>query len=117
MARQAELRLVIARLEDFAAKVRDGLAEVDWLMKRELIRTLVKRVEIGKEEVNVVFRVTPPPFDSSSDGGSLQDCWRGHGFSLWHPVVWQSNIGQLPHGSAQVGLGQYYYTTCPLIRQ
>jgi site-specific DNA recombinase len=76
LARQAELRLVITRLEDFAVKVKDGLAEADWLTKREMIRTLVKRVEIGKEEVNVVFRVMPDPFDSSPDRGSLQHCWR-----------------------------------------
>jgi site-specific DNA recombinase len=76
LARQAELRLVITRLEDFAVKVKDGLAEADWLTKREVIRTLVKRVEIGKEEVNVVFRVMPDPFDSSPDWGSLQHCWR-----------------------------------------
>ncbi len=74
MAHQTELRLIITRLEDFATKVQDGLAEADWLAKRELIRTLVKRVEIGKEEVNVVFRVTPIPFDSSPDRGSLQHC-------------------------------------------
>ena len=75
VARQAELRLVITRLEEFAAKVKDGLAEADWLTKRELIRTLVKRVEIGKEEVNVVFRVTPDPFDLSPERGSLQHRW------------------------------------------
>jgi site-specific DNA recombinase len=85
LARQAELRLVIARLEDFAVKVKDGLAEADWLTKRELIRTLVKRVEIGKEEVNVVFRVMPDPFDSSPDRGSLQHCWRGGNPSLRRP--------------------------------
>jgi site-specific DNA recombinase len=73
-ARQVELRLIISRLEDFATKVQDGIAEADWLTKRELIRTLVKRVEIGKEEVNVVFRVTPIPFDSSPARGSLQHC-------------------------------------------
>ena len=77
VARQAQLRLVITRLEEFAEKVKDGLLEADWLAKRELIRTLVKRVEIGKEEVNVVFRVMPDPFDSSPDRGSLQNCWRG----------------------------------------
>jgi site-specific DNA recombinase len=81
MARQAELRLIITHLEDFAANVEDGLAEADWLTKRELIRTLVKRVEIGKEEVNVVFRVTPIPFESSPDRGSLQHCW-GRGCTL-----------------------------------
>ena len=76
LARQTELHLVISRLQDFAAKVRDGLDEADWLTKRELVRTLVKRVEIGKEGVNVVFRVTPVPFDSSPDRGNLQHCWR-----------------------------------------
>ncbi len=75
-ARQAELRLVITQLEDFAAKVKDGLAEAKWLTKRELIRTLVKRVEIGQEKVNIVFRVIPAPFDSGPVRASLQHCWR-----------------------------------------
>jgi site-specific DNA recombinase len=78
VARQTELRLVITRLEQFAAKVNGGLAEAEWLTKRELIRTLVKRVEIGKEEVNVVFRVAPDPFDLSPERGSLQHRWRSH---------------------------------------
>jgi site-specific DNA recombinase len=76
LARQAELRLVITQLEDFAAKVKDGLAEADWLTKRDLIRTLVERVEIGPENVNIVFRVIPDPFESSPDRGGLQHCWR-----------------------------------------
>ncbi len=77
LAQQAELHLVITRLEDFAAQVKDGLVEADWLTKRELIRTLVKRIEIGKEQVNIVFRVTPDPFNSGPDRGNLQHCWRG----------------------------------------
>ena len=76
-ARQAELRLIVTRLEDFAAQAKEGLEEADWPTRRELIRTLVKRVEIDKDEVNIVFRVTPVPFDLSPDRGSLQHCWRG----------------------------------------
>jgi site-specific DNA recombinase len=87
MAHQVELRLIISRLEEFAMKVRDGLDEADWLTKRELIRTLVKRVEIGKEEVNIVFRVTPVPFDLSPKRGSLQDCWRSQWSALRCPFV------------------------------
>jgi site-specific DNA recombinase len=93
IAHEAELRLVITRLEEFAAKVKDGLAEADWPTKRELIRALVKRVEIGKEEVNVVFRVTPDPFDLSPERGSLQHRWWGHHATLrctavrWIPVT------------------------------
>jgi site-specific DNA recombinase len=79
---QAELRQVITHLEEFSAKVKDGLDEADWLTKRELIRTLVKQVNVGKEDVTIVFRVTPDPFVadpdrsfSSSNQGSLQHCW------------------------------------------
>ena len=72
--RQAQLRLVITRLEDFAGKVKDGLAAADWNHKRDLIRTMVQRIEIGKEEVNVVFRIPPDPFESSPDAGFLQHC-------------------------------------------
>jgi site-specific DNA recombinase len=75
IALQMQLRLVITRLEDFAAQVEVGLAEADWTARRDLIRALVKRVEVGKDEVNVVFRVPPIPFDSSPDGGILQHCW------------------------------------------
>jgi hypothetical protein len=88
MARQVELRLIITRLEDFAAQVEGGIAEADWLTKRELIRTLVKRVEIGKEEVNVVFRVAPIPFDSSPDRGSLQHCRGRDHTSLRCSLFW-----------------------------
>ena len=73
-ALQDELRLIIGRLDEFAAKVKGGLGEVDWLTRRELIRALVKRVEIAEEEVNVVFRVGPAPFVESPDRGSLQHC-------------------------------------------
>jgi len=41
----------------------DGLDKADRLTKRELIRTLVKQVDIGEKEVKIVFRVTSDPFD------------------------------------------------------
>lgn len=63
----AQLHLVIGRLEDFAAQVKEGLETMAWSGRRELIRTLVKRVEVGPEEVTVVFRVTPGPEGSGSD--------------------------------------------------
>jgi site-specific DNA recombinase len=61
------LRLIIGRLEDFGARVRDGLEHMDWLQRRELIRTLVKRVEIDQDEVKVVFRVEPTAGPSDPD--------------------------------------------------
>jgi site-specific DNA recombinase len=73
---QAELRLIVGRLEDFASQVKTDLAEADWNMRREIIRALVKRVEVGMEEVKVVFRVGPDPFSLAPDGGLLPDCRR-----------------------------------------
>jgi site-specific DNA recombinase len=59
----AELQLIIGRLDDFAAQVQAGLADADWIRTREMIRTLVKWVEVVQDLVKVVFRVDPRPGD------------------------------------------------------
>src|SRR5436305_12152686 len=71
-----ELRLILGRLETFASKVKEGLAEADWVTRREIIRTLVKRVEVDQEHVNVIFRVGPqtPSTPSDHHTQSLQHC-------------------------------------------
>jgi site-specific DNA recombinase len=78
-ALQRELRLLIGRLEDFAAQVENGLETADWLTRRGIIRMLVSRVEIDHTQVNIVFRVPPDPFVASPDTldrGVLQHCRR-----------------------------------------
>src|SRR5262249_15262681 len=69
-----ELQLIIGRLEDFAAKLHDGLETADWASKRALIRALVKRVEVARNEVNVVVRIDPYPGDGDPEKKSLQLC-------------------------------------------
>jgi site-specific DNA recombinase len=71
-----ELRLILGRLETFASKVKEGLAEADWVTRREIIRTLVKRVEVDQEHVNVIFRVGPqtPSTPSDHHTQSLHHC-------------------------------------------
>lgn len=54
-----ELTLIIGRLDEFATKVRDRLDELDFSGKRDVIRTLVRRVEIDISHVEIVFRVPP----------------------------------------------------------
>ena len=73
---QSELHLIIGRLEDFTMKVKNGLDQADWNSKRDIIRALVKRVEVEKGQVNVVFRVDQLPFEQSPARGSLQHCRR-----------------------------------------
>ncbi len=74
---QADLQLIIGRLEEFSAKVHSRLEDLDWHGRRELIRTLVKRVEIDLERINVVFRIQDSTFPSGSDP-FMQHCRRRH---------------------------------------
>jgi site-specific DNA recombinase len=76
-AQQADLRLALTRLQDFAAQVQEGLEHADWATRRDVIRALVKRVEVSKREIRVVYRVAPVPFVESPCRGFLQHCPRG----------------------------------------
>ena len=73
--RESELRLVIGQLEEFARRVSEGLREPDWATRREIIRALVKQVEIDEGEVRIVYRVSPSPFEGGPQQGYLQHCW------------------------------------------
>ena len=85
-AGQVELFLVINRLEEFAAAVNDRLTTLEFSTKREIIRALVKRIEIHHQEIVVVFRVDPDPDigqgngenapGKSNEASSMQDCKR-----------------------------------------
>ena len=63
---EREMSLVISRLEDFSTRVSKELDSLDWLDKRQIIHTVVRRVEIDHDSVEVVFRV-PPPDGPSGD--------------------------------------------------
>ncbi len=69
---QEELHLIIGRLEEFVAKVQQGVATADWTTRRETIHALVKRVEVEADQINVVFRVAAEPFAGSPARGALQ---------------------------------------------
>jgi hypothetical protein len=99
-ASQRELRLMIGRLEDFAARVSTGLEATDWLTRREIIRTLVSRVEVHQQQVNVVFRVPPNPFVSNPAHDVLQHCGRGDYATLRSASVWVPD-GPVLHAGVQ----------------
>ena len=68
-AQQKELRWVIGHLREFADKVSSSLKELDWTRRREIIRVLVKHVEVNQETVRVVYRVNPAPFVQTPERG------------------------------------------------
>lgn len=45
----------------------------EWGKKREIIRALVKRVEVDKEEIRVIYRIPPQPFALTPGCGSVLD--------------------------------------------
>jgi site-specific DNA recombinase len=93
-ALDGELQLIIGRLEDFATKLHDGLETADWASKRDLIRALVKRVEVAHTEVNVVFRIDPYPGDNELEKKSLQLC-RGRERTALHGAGLRRKQGAL----------------------
>ena len=58
-----ELTLVIGRLEEFADRVASSLESLDFSGRRELIKTLVKRVEVFQDNIKVVFRIGSGPLN------------------------------------------------------
>ena len=77
-AEQEQLRLAIGRMQDFAAQVAGGLENADWPTRREIIRAVVKQVEVDTEEIVIVYKVAPAPFDPAPERGILPYCWSSH---------------------------------------
>jgi site-specific DNA recombinase len=77
-SQRAELRLVIDRIEEFAAQMRAGLDTSDARTRRRIICALVKEIQIHAEEIRIVYRVDPRPFAQTAPAaGNMPVCW-GH---------------------------------------
>jgi site-specific DNA recombinase len=70
---RSELKLIVTNLEGFASTVELHLEDSEWTVKRDIIRTLVKRVEIDEEEINIVFRIKElPPSTPAGEKSNLR---------------------------------------------
>jgi len=52
-----QLRLLIVQFDEFSSRVQSKLVNLDWQTKRDVIRSLVKKVEVGEKGIDVTFRV------------------------------------------------------------
>ncbi|WP_404286760.1 recombinase family protein [Microvirga sp. RSM25] len=68
------LHLIIGKLDLFAAMVRERLGAADWATKRDIICTLVKRIEVADDVVRVIFRVDPSVSGPPETGRTLHHC-------------------------------------------
>jgi site-specific DNA recombinase len=70
------LRLVIDGLEQLRTEVVQGLDKADAVLKQQLLRRLIARIEIDDLEVNVVYRVALPPFEHGPAQPFFPHCHR-----------------------------------------
>ena len=61
-----EMELVITNLEKFANGVASNLDKLDWNGKRNIIRIVVKRIELGNENINIVYKINNLPEQKST---------------------------------------------------
>jgi len=73
-ARARELRGIVDHLQTFSRQVMSGLDHADWETKRKMIQTLIKKIEIGKESINVIYRVDLFSSDPSPSRGICHYC-------------------------------------------
>ena len=55
--RRAHVRSVMRRLAEFSSRLQSQLSDADWATKREIVRAVVQRIEIGPTKVTVVLRL------------------------------------------------------------
>jgi site-specific DNA recombinase len=61
LSKTVEISALVSRLEEFAQRVSGQLDELGWEEKRQLIRTLVSRVEIDEQGATIVYRLPRGP--------------------------------------------------------
>ena len=89
---QRELQLIVGRVEEFATQVHQNLETLEWHRKREILRALVRRVEIGLDQVQVVFRVDAFAGEADPEKKSLQLCKGSK-----HPALGHTGVGWMHH--------------------
>ncbi len=73
-----ELELIISNLEGFSCGIISKLDSLDWHGKRDMIRGVVKRIEMGEDDINIVYRIPQLP-GSGAEGGLQHCCNRTYG--------------------------------------
>jgi site-specific DNA recombinase len=83
---RANLQVMIEHVEMFAERVKSGLQDADWQTRREIMRALIKQVEVSEDGIRVVYKVQPCPFEAGPERGHSQHCWRGGVAVVGEPV-------------------------------
>jgi site-specific DNA recombinase len=75
-----EIELTVKSLAHFTSGIAENLDQLNWHGKRDMMRCLVKRVELTDDEINVVYKVSKLP-ESKNDSSLQHRCNRTSGFA------------------------------------
>lgn len=67
-----EFNLVVINLENFKNSIESRIDNLNWNDKIEIIRKVVKRIEVCEEAINIVYKV--PQMTDYEDNSNLQYC-------------------------------------------
>jgi site-specific DNA recombinase len=74
---QAGLREALACLDTFIETIQNRLSEADWNTRREILRNLIHRIVVGRDQVRIEYRVNFPLFAKRANNQPfLQYCCR-----------------------------------------
>jgi site-specific DNA recombinase len=77
--RQQEQQALLADFKRFAAQMTAGLERMDFTTKRTILGLLIKRIEVGEDRIQIIYKVNPRPFEQPPNN-VLQHCWS-------HPAI------------------------------
>jgi site-specific DNA recombinase len=69
---------LLAEYETFGSRLRTGLETMDLAAKRKLLQMIIKRIEVGNDEVTIVYKVKPYPGAGSPQDDNLQHPLKFH---------------------------------------
>lgn len=88
---QSALREALSCLDTFTESIETNLENADWLMRREILRTLIDRVMIERDQIRIVYRINLPLFAKKASKARndkvLHFCWRRHHAALRRSFV------------------------------
>ena len=70
-----EIEVVISNLENFINRIITNLDDLDWIGRRDIIRKVIKRIEMSDEEINIVYKINRPTVRENYT--SAQHCCNG----------------------------------------
>jgi len=104
-AEEQELQKAIDQLQSFAARIQDGLEKADWNTRREILRALVRKVEIGESAIRIEYKIGPLPFDNGPSGANSQHCGKAaQSFTLeYDPALCAGSVVRQGRASSPEG--------------